>query len=332
MWVHLGKARVPSYLKTSMKNISENFHGFPLILLVDNDKNLKNLGIKNLNVKKVSFLDKNWESIKRELSHDLTFRNEFWFNSLARFKALDKFMENENLNALLHIESDVSLMPNFPIERVKSLENVMAYSLQSSGQGIASLLHVGSKEVLKDFLFFCRKEVTAKKNSTDMTILFRFLIERSHQVVILPTLPINLDTVSLSEDKSIIKQSSENINIFGGVFDAISIGQYFFGIDPRNYRGRKKLFREDLDHWVKPSQYEFKWINDSLIANNGGLQYQVYSLHIHSKDAKIFSLRSLKIEFRKRIKQSQSGERTELVLRELLKSIGRALVRRMGGA
>jgi hypothetical protein len=116
------------------------------------------------------------------------------------------------------------------------------------------------------------------------------------------------------------------------VFDAISIGQYFFGIDPRNYKGRKKLFREDLDHWVKPSQYEFKWINDSLIENNGGLQYQVYSLHIHSKDAKVFSLRSLKIEFRKRIKQSQSGERTELVLRELLKSIGRALVRRMGGA
>ncbi len=47
VWVHLSNARTPSYLKTRIKNLSENFLGYPLILLVNNDKNMKNLGIKN---------------------------------------------------------------------------------------------------------------------------------------------------------------------------------------------------------------------------------------------------------------------------------------------
>lgn len=326
VWVHLGESKIPPYLRISLENFSELFQNQSLVLLVDEDKNLGNLQIKNLTVKKVELVDPDWDTLKSTLGHDLNFRNEFWFNSLARFKIIHMYMTLEELESLLHIESDVTFTSDFPFQILKNLHQVLAYPLQGEGQGIASVLHVGSREVLAEFLAFCSKQVSENSKSTDMTILFNFLKHNPDKVVVMPTLPVELENGK--EDSTLYANASQNIDLFGGVFDAISIGQYLFGVDPRNHRGRKKLYWEDKSHWVKPSKYKFEWSGNSLLAKRAYFVTKVFSIHIHSKDPLAFTRDSLRKELETRYKKSRTGEKNEIVFRELLKSISMALRRR----
>lgn len=326
VWVHLGESKIPPYLRISLENFSELFQNQSLVLLVDEDKNLGNLQIKNLTVKKVELVDPDWDTLKSTLGHDLNFRNEFWFNSLARFKIIHMYMTLEELESLLHIESDVTFTSDFPFQILKNLHQVLAYPLQGEGQGIASLLHVGSREVLAEFLAFCSKQVSENSKSTDMTILFNFLKHNPDKVVVMPTLPVELENGK--EDSTLYANASQNIDLFGGVFDAISIGQYLFGVDPRNHRGRKKLYWEDKSHWVKPSKYKFEWSGNSLLAKRAYFVTKVFSIHIHSKDPLAFTRDSLRKELETRYKKSKTGEKNEIVFRELLKSISMSLRRR----
>ena len=326
VWVHLGGSKIPPYLRRSLENFSELFQNQALVLLVDEDKNLGNLQIKNLTVKKVEFIDPDWDTIKNTLGHDLNFRNEFWFNSLARFKVIHMYMTSEDLGSLLHIESDVTFTSDFPFQILKDLRQVLAYPLQGDGQGIASVLHVGSREVLAEFLTFCSREVSENSKSTDMTILFNFLKHNPDKVVVMPTLPVEFENGK--KDSTLHANTSQNIDLFGGVFDAISIGQYLFGVDPRNHRGRKKLYWEDKSHWVKPSKYKFEWSSNSLLAKRANFVTKVFSLHIHSKDPVAFTRDSLRKELEARYKKSKTGEKNEIVFRVLLKSISISLRRR----
>lgn len=326
VWVHLGESKIPPYLRISLENFSELFQNQSLVLLVDEDKNLGNLQIKNLTVKKVELVDPDWDTIKRTLGHDLNFRNEFWFHSLARFKIIHMYMTLEDVGSLLHIESDVTFTSDFPFQILKDLRQVLAYPIQGDGQGIASVLHVGSREVLAEFLTFCSREVSENSKSTDMTILFNFLKHNPDKVVVMPTLPAELE--NRKKDSTLYANASQNIDLFGGVFDAISIGQYLFGVDPRNHRGRKKLYWEDKSHWVKPSKYKFEWSGNSLLAKRAYFVTKVFSIHIHSKDPLAFTRDSLRKELETRYMKSKTGEKNEIVFRELLKSISMSLRRR----
>ncbi len=326
IWIHLGKSKVAPYLKRSLKNFSDIFTNHPLILLVDNDRNIENLKIKNLQVKKIDYMDTNWRVIKNDLKHDLNFRDEFWFNSLGRFGALHKYMEMEGIDSLLHIESDVTFLPNFPIEKMSKMKDVLAYPLQGDGQGIASVFHVGSRATLSHFLTFCREQVQMNPKSTDMTILYNFFDKYPEKVLILPTLPKHASNdVEIRDRQSF---ASQNLDLLGGIIDAISIGQYLFGVDPRNRRGIKKLYWEDPTHWVKPSLYRYEFTDNELLAKKDKATIKVFSLHIHSKDPLAFSNNSLPVLLAKRFQESLIGEREEIVYKEVLKAIYKSIKRR----
>jgi hypothetical protein len=327
VWVHLGQSKVPFYLKRSMRNHAQIFSDQKLVLLVDDDKNLHNFGIRNLSVYKVHFMDEDWEIIKRRLNHDLTFRNEFWFNSLARFKALYSFLIEEKIEKLLHIESDVVLMPNFPFSSFEKIQNSLAYSLQGEGKGIASVFYVGSQSCLADFLNFCFREILQESKNTDMTLLDNFYKKNPNKTLILPTLPKQTFFEGKLNDSKI--ELSETVTGFGGVFDAISIGQYFFGIDPRNNRGIKKLYIEDASHWVKPSRFSFEWLENALIARQKDLKFEIFTLHIHSKNPQIFEFSSLRKQSTKSFAKSKRGPHQQIVVQEVVRSIQKAIRRRL---
>ena len=294
--------------------------------MVDNDRNIEDLKIKNLEVKKIDYMDTNWQAIKDNLKHDLNFRNEFWFNSLGRFGALYKYMEMEGINSLLHIESDVTFFPNFPIETMSKLKDVLAYPLQGDGQGIASVFHVGSRESLSHFLAFCREQVQLNSKSTDMTILYNFFNEFPEKVLILPTLPkLESNDVEIKFRQSV---ASQNLDLLGGIIDAISIGQYLFGVDPRNRRGIKKLFWEDPTHWVKPSLFRYEFVDNELFAIKDKANIKVFSLHIHSKDSLAFSYKSLSFLLPKQFQNSLNGEKEKIVFKDLLRAIYKSVMRR----
>lgn len=316
IWVHLGQSKVPRYLQVSLKNFADLFPDRRLVLLVENELNLNSFGISNLEVFQTPPLNETWSLIKKTLQHDLSFRNEFWFNSIARFKAIYDYMQKHHLNRVLHVESDVTFLPSFPFDKFEALGSKLGFPLQGSGQGIASLFYVGSLQVLGEFLDYCRAEVLRNPMSTDMTILSNFAGDHKEKVVVLPTL---VDANNKQGNLS---------NYFNGVFDAISIGQFFFGIDGRNARGLRKLFVTDLTHYVQPNEYKFEWEQSSLIATNEKSQVEVFNLHIHSKDKEALRLNSLKRKFEKRNLQSIKGERHEFALTDFMKSIFYLLKRR----
>jgi hypothetical protein len=288
-----------------------------MVLLVENELNLNFFRISNLEVFQTPPLNESWSLIKKTLQHDLSFRNEFWFNSIARFNAIHDYMQKQHLNRALHVESDVTFLPNFPFSKFEALGSKLAFPLQGSGQGIASLFYVGSFQILADFLDYCFVEVLRNPMSTDMTILSNFVDEHNDEVVILPTLA----------DANVIRPNLSNY--FEGVFDAISIGQYFFGIDGRNARGIRKLFATDSTHYVQPSEFQFEWKDSSLIAMNERFQVEVFNLHIHSKDKEALNLNSLKKKFNKRSMQSIKGEQLEFAFTDFMKSIFYLLKRRV---
>jgi hypothetical protein len=318
VWVHLGPSRVSKHLKRSIKTHAISFPESSLILLVDEERNVEDFALDNVKVIKVSIESEDWNFIEKTLNHDRTFRNGFWFTSLARFKALSIFMASEGIYQLLHIESDVVLMPNFPFSKFAQMDDRLAYCLQGEGQGIAAILFVGSKDTLNNFLRFCVEEVKRNPKSTDMTILYRYWIEKPHQVLILPSLPNN--SCKPDDYPGTPKVISENLDTFGGIFDPISIGQYLLGIDPRNSRGRRILFREDETHYLKVSQLKLEIVQDSLLLDRRGKRYPIFSLHVHSKDLRAFGTLSLKQLLRKRILEMDQGEASELSIREWFKS------------
>ena len=317
VWVHIGQAKIPKYLKVSLRNFSKTFPGQRLVLLVESRENLNTFEIPNLEVHQVSVLDDNWSTIKSKLQHDLHFRSEFWFNSLARFKAIYSFMQQNNVKELIHIESDVTFLPNFPFEKFHGLGSKLAYPIQGNNQGIAAILFVGSIEILQKFLKYCFDEVIKNPRSTDMTILFKFAQDNEDDVTFLPTIA-DIENSNLPAKE-----------LFNGAFDAISIGQYFFGIDARNSRGFRKLFRTDSTHWVQPDRFDFAWRGSSLFASRGTSELEVFSLHIHSKDVEAFQFDTLQGKFMKRYSESAKGERSEIVIRVVTKSAYAALIRRV---
>lgn len=331
VWVHLGQQRIPRYLELSLKTFANLFRDQELILLIDKNKPIKNLGIENLRIQRIAFLDDEWIRLKKNLNHDLQFRNEFWFNSLARFKALHAYMEVEKVDKMLHVESDVIFLPNFPVHKFRNLGDKLAYSLQSDGHGIASIFYVGSRAILSDFLRFASEEVGRNGKSTDMTILFNFFESFPEKVFVLPNLSKSNSILENEEHDNTINHPDprEATEYFGGVFDAISIGQYLFGIDPRNGRGKKVLFHEDSTHWVKPSLFRFFWREDSLIAENDGKELEVFNLHVHSKDEKAFSYRSLRKELISNYRRARDGEATEVLWNVFLASAIASLRRKL---
>jgi hypothetical protein len=315
VWVHLGEAKIPKYLKVSLRNLSSLFPDKKLVLLVNSSRNINNFGISNLEVQTVSIQNEKWDFIKIKMQHNLEFRHEFWFNSLARFKALEMYMEKNKISEFMHVESDVTLLPSFPFREFQEIGPRLGYSFQGDGQGIASLLHVGSIEAIQSLVEYCYCEVFRDPRSTDMTILFNFARDNEELVLPLPTIA-NIESYDSGEVKR-----------FKGVFDAISIGQFFFGIDSRNFRGLRKLFKEDSSHWAKPSKYEFEWRENSLIAKYHSIEVEVFTLHIHCKDAHIFKFTSLKSEFEKYYKKSFDGQASEIDFTVLIKAIYRKMIR-----
>ena len=159
VWVHLGKKNIPKYLKRSLQNVASLFEDISLILIVDEEKNLRDLKINNLRVIKVDYLNRDWLQIKSKIEHDLDFRDGFWFSSLARFKALHSYMIEENVNSFVHIESDVTLLPDFPLHKFQLAGDGIAFPLQGDKQGIASVMYVGDRFTFDLFIKSCEEDL-----------------------------------------------------------------------------------------------------------------------------------------------------------------------------
>jgi hypothetical protein len=294
--VHSGK-KLPAHLIANLHFLSVAFPEKRILTVVDEFSTHTELNIEGFH----SYLCKSgmdgYHSLSKKLMHNERFLDGFWYKTLKRFFMLHEFMkENPNL-PVLHIESDVILLPNFPFQDFLTLKEDLAYPFVSDTHAAASILFVKNFEAIDYFMTFIR-EAPIDAHDTDMTLLARFS-KVSENVFVLPTVVPSLES---GVETTFYYNKHQP---FKGIFDGATYGQFLFGLDPRTFFGFRRLFYSPPSHLVKPSELRYSVqtttgqtiLNVSDVSNNS---FPLYNLHIHSKDLRVFKQNPKSLAFTKK--------------------------------
>jgi hypothetical protein len=288
---------LPKYVKKNLKLLRKTFpeKRIALITNIENeDSFLKKLQIELSKFELYAERDNYFNS---NLKRDVGFRNDFWYTSLIRLIAVCDW-QRKNHVPVLHIESDVIILPDFPFSKLESLAGEIAFPKSKPDLGVASVVFIRNAEASNKVIDFCEKSIAEDEVLNDMSFLGKLSNQKDLlNVTILPTIPRKVileNQLNHDSDQHMMKISSLS-DYFGGCFDAAAFGQYFLGDDPRNNRGRKRLFQNIYDFDLKLSGFRVRIIENSLIASNDKERFPLFCLHIHSKDLRAFSFGSLKI-------------------------------------
>jgi hypothetical protein len=249
------------------------------------------------------------------MNHPMNFRQGFWFSTTARFEAIKQYMER-NDGSLLQIEADVCVSRNFPFhsfeELQKSRDIEIAFPLQTFDTGSGSVLWLSSYLSAQKLVIAAEESIKLNPKTTDMFILGRVARESLMRVGILPTNPIPAP-VSPSEDLDNNPRLRLTPQEFGGIFDALTIGFYLLGEDPRNNRGKRKLFQFPSEHLTDPRRLKLSLNTSGLLETHfTETPLNVYCLHNHAKDLRVFGDGGTKL-LSKRLSQSRKGPKTEFL-------------------
>lgn len=284
VYAHFG-SQIPRYLIRNMANIAENNPNYCVVLLSDQSK------VRKLNPS-IQFMmvehDFSWGEIQEKLEHPKDFRKNFWFTSLIRLYELGRFATLNNTK-VIHIESDVILSDDFPYDKFLNINELLAFPIFNQTMGIASILFINGSEGGKLLMEKCLSAARANSKTTDMLVLGDLLRDHESKIKVLPSI-VDVKTDS-GYDAELIFQASKNLEQFGGIFDGLEIGQYFFGEDPRNNRGFSVIRRKNPYGFLDLKKTNFEFFNGRsfpYLANVEGNFYPVFSMHIHSKNLSLF--------------------------------------------
>ena len=292
--VYLG-SEVPKYVRDNLVLLGKQFPDFTTVLLTDNPSIARQLSteLSGIKIELVSNPEDSWRDTLGFSGYSREFRDNFWGKTLARFYSIYEYMSRDPENSILHVEADVWLSPNFPLKKVSSIIQLIAYPLTNKDQGVASTVffkNLKAAELLKNF---SEESMVLDNQTTDVSVLGHLYRQYPGDVLILPTAPTpeyyyhpHVD----SETKTIM---SNHFSEFGGVFDASTWGQFITGEDPRNSVGKKLVYHHQLHHAVCPVEQRFSFENcKALLSTNKSIRFEIFSLHVHSKSKAIFNYTS----------------------------------------
>ena len=298
------ETKLPRHLKVNLDRVASLFPDQELVLITDLKKLRPISGVK---LQKYSNSDAR-NILELSLNHPMEFRRKFWLTTLLRLVAVAEYVKAQD-EPVLHIESDVLIAEDFPIEAFELLNTEVAFPLVSPGLGVASTFFIRDKKAAENFLDFIYGAVKVNPNTTDMKILFEYASNHADRVTVLPTTPMNPEAFQNPTSEVSIETLTGNLDFFGGIFDTVDMGFFLLGEDARNHRGIRKLRTLDPLSFVNLRYLDFIFseTRNFLNVNEGfsGKIYPVYSLHVHSKDLAAFRLSTSSNTLRKAV-QSQN--------------------------
>lgn len=315
VFVHYG-TKIPKHLSANIHRTAGLFPNSRIVLLTDQTQ-----GVLPKNCLSYDILS-NTEILetKSKLDHPINFRNGFWATTFLRLVAVAKFAA-ENVNPVLHIESDVILSSDFPLGKFLNLKESMAFPIVGPGLSVASIFYLGSRDSAAELISFLKLELEADPTTTDMKVLDRFRLANPGLVALLPIGPENQSAYLSTLSPSDFTKMQALSGYFGGVFDAIDVGFYLFGEDPRNNRGFRLVGKIDTSSYLKINQLLFS-ISDSrnfIDMSFNNLCIPIYSVHIHSKDLRLFNTKKFNKFLRRGILLQNRLPREEFDLGVFLK-------------
>jgi hypothetical protein len=325
VFVHFGP-KYPKHLILNLKRTCELFPGFTVVLITDAPEKLE---IRKDNFRISHFaMNNEYEILNEQLNHPKDFRNNFWFTSLARIYALCDYVASNNV-PILHIESDVLVSGDLPINRFAMCDRPIAFTVVGKRSGVASIMWIKNAQAASHLRVYAAKSAEKDQMTTDMKILGQYQEDFPQRVRVLASFP----TENASSYKSISSQLVEDFtytkNLFDGLFDAADVGRYLLGDDPRNHRGIKLLRKQLATSYFSPREVRYVYSETRKFLNTAsGSQNRFYSLHIHSKDSDVFKEKRIQAVFLRAIRDQDKPEGRILVLSVLIKSIKVSVMRR----
>jgi hypothetical protein len=320
--------QLPKHLILNIKRTIALFPEHEIFLVTDLD--LDRTIIQKLKVFKYD-PDLNWLKLEQILTHDKEFRGNFWFTSIARFLAISEFAKIHK-SEILHLESDVIISSDFPFKLLSDTKSLFLFPIISDSQAIASCLFIRNSAAADYLAKLVISESLNDSQTTDMFVLRKLTRINGEAFKLLPAAPSQKNAMPSVND-SYLKENSNMVAYFGGIFDGFDIGRYLFGMDPRNRRGFSTLRAVDptvylnvreLNLLVKDNR-EFPYVLD---VNTKEL-VPIFSLHIHSKKRELFIPTKIKKLIRKAVKESKYPPKSKFYLKTFFTSVRFAMRRRL---
>jgi hypothetical protein len=220
-------------------------------------------------------------------------------------------MGSHSDESVLHIEADVWLAPNFPFYQINQIKEEIAFPLERKNVAIPSTVYIKNREAMSHLFCFLTDALVKGRTPIDMFLLSLYATENPGRVHILPTVMNEPTAFNPNTDKETKKTILKNNKNFDGIFDSSTWGQYLFGIDPKNYLGIRMVYHEQKNHAVSVKSIRLK-VDEygNIHLSNGKAAAYLYSLHIHSKDIRIF-LPNRTAFLKKRINEIRSSTKYE---------------------
>lgn len=198
--------------------------------------------------------------------------NSFNKYTSIRFWILYDYVRKYNIDRFYHAELDNVI---FNVSKLHIALDKIGKGIFCPRDGIeralASFMYINDTNVLNKFI-----NSYDSNTKNDMHALAQF-IERQ------PDVAYSLPTESFHQNRQ--KWQLIHPDFTGGLFDAASIGQYLFGIDPKNirYRPSRNLFINENSEIgdIAPIFFAENKQMSVLIRNK---KYHIFNIHIHSKN------------------------------------------------
>ena len=265
--VFVETGRKPSkYLVNNLRIHTELFPNRKIVLIVSdqykryvNNRNIEVISEESLPASTIlgefEALNKQWSGLQKN----------YWSNTTKRFFILDRYMKSQNLDKIIHLESDCVLLDDSEIQKEFQIGDWgMRFPKQHVKYGCASLLLINKANIFDSFLKYIL-ENWERGEITDMDLLGEF-VDLKKSAEYLPS-------------ADLLNSSS--------IYDGVSIGRYFLGSDARNCRlpfsGRG--LKDDAEGALKivSPKIELSSGNTIIYRDTYSPDLELKSIHIHSK-------------------------------------------------
>lgn len=205
------------------------------------------------------------------------FWDGFWIKTTERFFVLEQYMKKSGIASAFHAELDNLVFDLTGLaEKLDSIGSGVFVPQDSPERGIFSLGYINDVSALGEM----RELFTSEENffSNDMELIGAALnrIKKFHA---LPTEGVLNNKFDFLNCHAIEK--------VGGIFDAASLGQYVFGIDPRILNGvlKNRFINENAGCDLNKLKFTINRSNGYMSVGDirGNSNVNLYNLHVHSK-------------------------------------------------
>lgn len=273
IFVYLGK--LPNYTYYSLHH-ALIYSKCEVTLLVDRTipKKYKKLIHNGLNIVIIDSFYLRPEFLNNHLKEVKKFRNGFWTKTLERFYVLEQYARNNSITQFFHGEIDNLFYDLDYVSLILEKSEKLGLFLprHDDNRLIASIVYVNALNELSNFCFFIANN---DYNKNEMELLSDWQKSRDSKLYILKSILNEKNVLTPIYD---LNQKSELI------FDAARIGQWLFGVDPRNKLGTI-LNNDDfiLEDQPELSNYKFSYRNNKIEVIYNQETHTLVNVHIHSK-------------------------------------------------